>query len=423
MFSEQFEHIIRDYRIHLILLGLALGQIVSLREWLKRTQVGGPGRKLIYLFYIIFNLGWVVTVIGLYQSPILSDMLWGWIGRPALSWQLLQILVILPVFLFSSFLDNLREKRLKRKIHSGQEKPKDPNNSRRSFLKTTGLVWGGAVLGTSAYGIYRQGWQAPKIKRVTISIDDLPNDLDGLVIAHLTDIHLGLWGSQAELDMAIQAIAKEKPDLVVVTGDMVDRRVEYAHLYREPLQRLKDVPYGIWGVLGNHDHYTGYPYQVAKILTESGLTILVDKQVNLPNLPLRLIGLDDPGVHDSWMGRGLGNKNVDFDVLNFDKVTGPPPREGDFTVLLNHRPDGFGQAARYGCKLILAGHTHGGQYQVPGYDQENLAAIFYQYSNGLYHEHGAWLNVSPGLSAVGMPFRLFAWAEASLITLKKTSKV
>ena len=413
MLSQEFNKLIYDYRVVIFLLFCLTTQVISWRMWL-RLQKGKVARRIIHMAFVIFNLGWFFTVGTLYYGGNLTDFTWLWIGRPSVSWQVVYIFGILPLAVAGSLIWGICGRIKKRKQGPAF------NEKRRNFLKAAGGTAGAlAILGTCGYGVIRQSLP-PNIKRHNLSIKGLPAVLDGFTIAHITDLHLGLWASQAELYQAFRLVAAQKPDLVAFTGDQVDRSADNAKLYYRPLEYLNKVPHGVWGVLGNHDHYTGAPLRVAKYLTEGGLTILVDRQVNLPNLPISLIGLDDQGIHHSWMGGGPSfDAKDDPDVLNFDLVAGPAPRPEDFTILLNHRPEGFAQAAARGCRLYLAGHTHGGQYQVPFKDQMNLAAAFYKYSSGLYHEHDAWLNVSPGIAAVGVPFRLWAWPEISIITLNR----
>lgn len=415
MLSQEFEKLIYDYRAVLFLLMCLAGQIISWRMWL-RLVASRAARGLVHTFFIIFNLGWFFTVGTLYFDSSMTDFTWTVVGRPSVSWQVAYLLVILPGAVFGSLALGV--------IRRFKKKPQLDfriDDGRRSLMKTAGVLSCLGILGASGYGVYRQS-RPPDIKRLTIDIPELPPELHNFRIAHITDIHMGLWSSQKELSRALALAAEEKPHLVAFTGDQVDRNPEFARLYHEPLKLLSSTPYGVWGVLGNHDHYTGSPLTVAKILTDGGLEMLMDRRVNIKGLPLSLIGLDDQGMHHSWLGTGSPSLNKDKDdpdALDFRLVQGPEPRPGDFVILLNHRPEGFAQAARHGCRLYLAGHTHGGQYQAPGLDQINLAAAFYKYSSGLYADHNAWLNVCPGLAAVGIPFRLFAWPRIDLITLRR----
>ena len=414
MLSQQFNQLIHDYRAVLFLSVCLTGQILAWRMWLRLAGECRPVQRLIHAAFIVFNLGWVFTVFTLYFGRNLTDTFLTWIVRPSVTWQTVHLLVIVPAAALGSVI--IKVSRLLRQRPVGSEAPAD--QARRGFLKSAGAAGGLALLGVCGYGVYRQG-RAPAVVRRTILVKGLPRQLDGFIIAQVSDIHLGLWASQAELDQALALVAAEKPHLAALTGDLVDRDPEFARLYHEPLKHLGGLPYGVWGILGNHDHYTG-PEKIAALLDGQGLTMLVDRQVNLDGLPLSIIGLDDQGAHHNWMGaeKPTTGEKDDPDVLNFKAVRGPSPRPGDFTILLNHRPEGFRQAAAHGCRLYLAGHTHGGQYQVPGHDQLNLAAPFYKYTSGHYQDHGADLYVSRGLAAVGIPFRLWAWPEVNILTLK-----
>jgi predicted MPP superfamily phosphohydrolase len=387
-----------------LLLALS-GQVFCWRLCLKLSC--RPGfRRLIHLLFIFFNLGWL-HFLGVIYSGRPVGPAWAWLDRPSLVWQWLYMLLAWPAALVSAVWALVRF--FTRHRPGRPARAPDFGAGRRNFLKTAAA---GGILGLSGlvgYGVFRQG-RPPGLKRQIVPIRDLPAPLDGFVIAHVTDIHLGLWFSQAELRRALNLAAAAAPHLVVITGDLVDRDPEFARLYHEPLRALADVPHGVWGVLGNHDHYTG-PERIAGLLDGHGLNMLVDQRVSLPNLPLTLVGLDDQGRRRLWLGEAA--------ALDFSVVKGPPARPGDLSVLLNHRPEGFLQALGAGFQLYLAGHTHGGQYQLPWDSQANLAAAFYKYSSGLYGQEGGWLNVSRGLAAVGAPLRLWAWPEIDILTLKR----
>ncbi|MDR2934339.1 MAG: metallophosphoesterase [Candidatus Adiutrix sp.] len=393
-----------SHRALLIILLCLSGQALSWRLWLKLA--GRPGlRRLISLLFICFNLGWLHFLVVIYSGRPLGPG-WAWLDRPSLAWQLLHLLFILPAALVSAVFGLVRF--FSRHFSGRPARTPDLGTGRRDFLKTAAAGGLLGLTGLVCYGVFRQG-RPPGLRRQTVPIRGLPTPLDGFVIAQVTDIHLGLWFSLTELRRAISLTAAAEPHLVVITGDLVDRDPEFARLYYEPLRSLAGVPHGVWGVLGNHDHYTG-PERIAELLDGHGLNMLVDRRVNLPGLPLTLTGLDDQGHRRSWLGEA--------EALDFSAVSGPPARPGDLNILLNHRPEGFLQALGAGFKLYLAGHTHGGQYQAPWDSQANLAAVFFKYSSGLYGQEDGWLNVCRGLAAVGS-LRLWAWPEIDILTLKK----
>jgi predicted MPP superfamily phosphohydrolase len=286
--------------------------------------------------------------------------------------------------------------------------------TRRDFLRRAAA---GGLLATAAvtgYGLIRQT-ASPRVVEKVLAFPALPKELEGFRICQISDIHLGMWMTQDEMIRAFEAAAGALPDLVVLTGDLVDDNPGKAKLYHEPLGIFQKVPHGVYAILGNHDHYTGAS-MVAMELGKS-LNMLVQRRVTLPEAPMTIVGLDDRGTRGSWLGRRGQNVDPDPDILTFSGVLGAPFRSGDFNLLLNHRPEGYRQASRLGFDLYLAGHTHGGQYQAPWCKEVNLAAVFYKYSSGLYHDHPTWLNVNRGLGSVGLPFRVVAWPEIDLITL------
>ena len=308
------------------------------------------------------------------------------------------------------------------KVLEPLETPEPPKNrkkgfSRREFLRKAAA---GGLLTTAAlagYGVARQAVH-PNVVRKTLAFPNLPSELEGFKICQISDLHLGVWQTKWDMARAFESAAAERPALVVLTGDLVDESPANAKLYYEPLDLFGQVPHGVYAILGNHDHYTGAA-EVASLLGRR-LNMLVQNRVLLPGAPMTIVGLDDPGHRAAFVApRWKRGADDDPDVLTFSNVQGPPFRAGDFNLLLNHRPEGYRQASREGFDLYLAGHTHGGQYQVPFAKGLNAAAIFYKYSSGLYHEHPTWLNVSRGVGTVGLPFRVFAWPEIDVITLAK----
>ncbi|MDR2142165.1 MAG: metallophosphoesterase [Deltaproteobacteria bacterium] len=423
------------FRVITFLVLLFLAQIVGWRVW--RRRFNHPVYRLsVTIVFILFNIGWLVTLYEWRNKSDFGGNFLAWVARPAIAWQTLHALIILPVLALASVLARLglflREKLSKAPQPQAPETKQDSETQppaplpsllappdRRQFLKTAANVGFFSLIGLCSYAVFRQ-YRSPEIKRLTLEVANLPKSLEGFTIAQLSDIHIGLWSTEKELDSAMLAARVEKPDLVVLTGDLVDRDPDMAALYGPPLQRhLSDVPYGVWGILGNHDHFTD-PARIARILRLVGVKMLIDQRHNFPDLPLSLVGLDDRRRNFI----AARNPHSDPDLLVLDPLTGPPVRAEDFKILLNHRPEGVNQAMRAGFNLYLAGHTHGGQYSWPGSDHQlNLATFFYKYTAGLYPLESGWLNVSCGLAAVGVPFRLITWPEISLITLKRPAQI
>jgi predicted MPP superfamily phosphohydrolase len=456
--------------VSLLVITIA-GQGGCLLLWLAGFK-SPVARKVIMLAFLAFNLAWAATVVMITRGAMFGGVFWPWIGRPAVSWQLVSFFVLFPASALLLIYGLARvlcwmagarrgpkaveaekveapeggesQLELKWRPAPSQDGPEPPRKAsapsgsheralaprpplpnpqalpkkltRRDFLRQAGAGGLVTVAAVSGYGLLRQS-VSPNVARKTLKFQNLPPELSGFKICQISDIHLGMWQTQAEMARAFEKAAEEKPDLVVLTGDLVDQDPKNSLLFYEPLGAFDGVPHGVYAILGNHDHYTGAS-EVAMLLGRR-INMLVQKRALLKNAPVTIVGLDDPGSRGSFLGARWKRENLDKDpdVLSFNGVLGPPFRQGDFNLLLNHRPEGYRQASGEGFNLYLAGHTHGGQYQVPFFKDLNLAAIFYRYSSGVYSDHPCYLNVSRGLGSVGLPFRVVAWPEMDLITL------
>jgi hypothetical protein len=199
------------------------------------------------------------------------------------------------------------------------------------------------------------------------------------------------------------------PDLVVITGDIIEHRPSFSEILVQSLHILDKVPLGIYAIIGNHDIYTGAD-KITDSLETGGITMLRNRHYSFMHegLPLALVGVDDPGRH--FLGTG--------GALNLDRAMNGL-RPDQFRILLTHRPTGFEEALRRKIPLTLCGHTHGGQIAIPGLP--NLADLAYDYTHGLYEKKGGFVHVTAGIGTVGLPIRLGVPPEVALLRLSAPS--
>jgi hypothetical protein len=259
---------------------------------------------------------------------------------------------------------------------------------------------GVAVAGALAL---RSGLRPPAVRRVELALDRWPRALDGLRLVQISDIHVGpLLGRRFASDLVARVNALA-PDLVVVTGDLVDGRV--AHLEREvaPFAELRGR-LGVYFVTGNHDHYSGAVEWVAAV-ERLGMRALRNARVTLGEGDARfdLAGVDD---HRGDLYGREGGEDLDRALAGRD-----PERP---VVLLAHDPTTWKAASRRGVDLQLSGHTHGGQIW-PFMYVVRLAVPFVA---GVYQRGGSTLYVSRGSGFWGPPMRLAAPAEITEIVLR-----
>jgi predicted MPP superfamily phosphohydrolase len=272
--------------------------------------------------------------------------------------------------------------------------------TRRQLAEAAGGV---ALIGAAgsmlAWGNVR-GRHAFELREVAATIPGLPRSLDGYVIVQISDIHAGIYVGERELDEGLELVRRARPDLVVVTGDIVDFDERDTPLVARKLGGLTARD-GVKAILGNHDYYAGSA-GVARSLQAAGVDLLVDegRVLRAADGGFALLGVDD--LRAKQYGR-VGPR------LDRALATVPPdlPR-----ILLSHQPhtvdEWAGQVA-----LQLSGHTHGGQIN-PGFD---AVSLFVPYIAGLYSVSGTTLYVNRGFGTVGPPSRVGAPPEVTRIVL------
>jgi predicted MPP superfamily phosphohydrolase len=249
------------------------------------------------------------------------------------------------------------------------------------------------------WGIVR-GRHAFELREIAVKIPGLPRVLDGYVIAHVSDIHIGPYVGDRELGEGLELVSRARPDLVAVTGDIVDFEPELAGMVARRLVEVSGRD-GVAAVLGNHDYYAGRD-RVLRGLQSAGVDTLVNRGRVLRGADgggLALLGVDD---------KASPHYGAPGPRLDLALAAVPPhlPR-----ILLSHQPptvDAWaGQVA-----LQLSGHTHGGQIN-PG----RLVNPFFEYVAGPYSVAGTLLYVNRGFGTVGPPARVGSPPEVTRIVL------
>lgn len=243
-----------------------------------------------------------------------------------------------------------------------------------------------------------------EVCELTLAPARLPADLDGLRIAHLSDLHHdGEPRSEAFMAAVAEEVRRAAPDMVAITGDIVPF-VAVPGSLAEAATTLGDLGAGceVYAVLGNHDFWADAP-QVQDALERRGVRVLRNEgtPVKRGSGRLWLAGLDD-----HWSGL------ADLDAA----LRGCGP--GDFCVLLAHNPDAIIEAARRGIDLQLSGHTHGGQVALPLVGPLVVPSDHgRRFAEGLHKVGPALLWVSRGQS-VHLPIRVGSTPQVTLITLR-----
>lgn len=262
------------------------------------------------------------------------------------------------------------------------------------------------------YG-YTIGQRRLRVTRLDLPLRNFPSALDGLRIVQISDIHLGDTLSTHQLDYFVARVNALHPDLICITGDIVDSPYTHVDALLPRLAPLQ-AAHGVVAILGNHDHYAGAERVEEKLRQLTTFTVLRDAHtsVSVNGRRLHIVGLDDRGR--DW-ARGVPAVAYLGTVL----PTLPP---GEPVLVLCHRPDIFPQAAAGGVALTLSGHTHGGQLGVPWFNGRvrNLAEFITAFDRGLFERDGSYLYVNCGLGVTGQRIRLCTPREITLIEARSS---
>ena len=238
------------------------------------------------------------------------------------------------------------------------------------------------------------GLVRPRVVDLEVKMPNLPAEADGLVIAHLSDLHLGSLIGRRSLLSVVDQIEAMKPDLVAVTGDLVDGDAEFVESLIPELKSLT-APLGVYAILGNHEIYAGAD-RCRALMRDSGYIVL--DRTAAEATP----GLWVAGVPDS--GRGPGTDGLD----------GALETEDAAVIYLQHAPGNEETVAAAGVGLMLDGHTHGGQIWPFHY----LVRRAYPHLAGVRKVGDMTQVVSRGAGRWGPPMRLFAPSEVYRIVLR-----
>jgi predicted MPP superfamily phosphohydrolase len=242
-----------------------------------------------------------------------------------------------------------------------------------------------------------------KVVTIDVPIDDLPPQLDGFTIVQISDIHVGPTIKHRYVDAIVDAVNRLKPDLIAVTGDVVDGSVPQLTQHTQPLSRLS-ARHGAFLVTGNHEYYAGANAWIDEF-RRLGLTVLLNEHVVVDHNGARAV---IAGVTDYSAGHHDPSHRSDPAAA----IAGAP---GDvlIKVLLAHQPRSAEAAAAAGFTLQLSGHTHGGQF-FPW----NFFVRFQQpFTAGLARLNGLWVYTSRGTGYWGPPKRLGAPSEITRVRL------
>lgn len=275
------------------------------------------------------------------------------------------------------------------------------------------VVARGAIIGAALiYAVALvAGWIGSRwlnVRELTATFPDLPASFEGLRIVQISDLHIGPQTSRHFLRRVRDAVKAARGDLIAVTGDLVDDHAADAAHYVSSLGDLS-APLGVYIVPGNHDVYAGWP-AVRAALERLRVRVLVNAAhvAERQGGRVAIVGTGDPA--GQWSKASGAAPNIDA------ALHGVPP--GTFTIALAHNPALWPVLAERSVRLTLSGHTHWGQLALPSLNW-SLAGVFLDHAMGVVHRGESVLYIHPGTGFWGIPFRLGARPEVTIIELRR----
>lgn len=374
---------------------------VYLYRRLVRDQTARRGLRL--GAQVLFGFGFLGAVGFRILGGLFPSELGRIIGIGLLVWMGL-VLYLLLFTLAVELVQRAVRWRARRGTAPAPEEPSQPPSPERRAILTGGLAVGAGLAGAgvSTFGAWR-AFHPPDVRDIPVRLPRLPRTLDGFSLVQLTDIHIGDVLQRHFVDELVARTNALKPDVIAITGDLVDGSVERLGAYVAGFGALR-ARHGVFFVTGNHDYYSGASSWVA-YLERLGITVLRNRAVDIgeTGASFTLAGVDD------WSAARMGEPGYDLDAA----LRGVNPDRA--SVLLAHQPSNFDEVARRGVGLQVSGHTHGGQ-MFPG----NLMAdaIWGQRNAGLSRTGDSQIYVSRGCGFVGPPMRVAAPPEIARLVLQ-----
>jgi predicted MPP superfamily phosphohydrolase len=372
-------------------------------------------RKWVRVFVTIFMIAQTVGLIWLISGRLFQTgwdrwlpkfataaiFIWHFVGLGLLS---LLGIALIPILLVQQMV------RISRRRRQPEEQLSDRHNhyTRREFLGVAAAITP-PLLTLSLTGIALSQLNHFRVRRLVVPIRDLPRDLDGTTIAHVSDMHVGRFTSGRVLREMVRVVNEFRADLVLLTGDLINDALATLDEGID-LVRAIDSRLGLYLIEGNHDLIENAS-EFERRVKASGIPFLLDESAiaSVRGVPVQLLGL-------SWTRRH--GANHDAEISQSVRALLQQRQPDAFPILLAHHPHAFDAAAEAQMPLTLSGHTHGGQLMLN--EQLGFGPALFRYWSGLYTRGQSKLIVSNGVGN-WFPVRANAPAELIHITLRRES--
>ena len=400
------------YRVTFILTLISLMLLLDALWWIAAARIAKKPvlRNITAIFMGAQMAGFSLIIAGrmsrldvdrwMPKFALSAVFIWHFLGLGIL---LVLFAVILPVMLFVRLARMMRRKT----CDTTAPEKTDDSITRRDFLGVATAVLP-PLITLGATGIAMRQLANFRTRRFVLPIPQLPRDLDGLTIAHVSDIHVGRFTSGRVLREMVDRVNSLRADLVLLTGDLINDALADLPEGLDLVRKMEGRS-GVCMIEGNHDLIEN-PEEFERRAQASGIPFLLNESAiqTIHGFPVQLLGLP-------WLRRG-SRKGHDQGISDSVRDLLHQRREDAFAILMAHHPHAFDAAADAGVPLVLSGHTHGGQLMLN--EQCGFGPAMFRYWSGLYQKENSRMIVSNGIGN-WYPIRVNSPAELVHITLRR----
>ncbi|MBA4020974.1 MAG: metallophosphoesterase [Gordonia sp.] len=388
--------------IRLLMFGAVLALVTF---WLHRRLVRAPGlgRPWSIIVDAVLVSLWALVIIGIGSGEVF-DPGWaripGFVGMVWLAAVFYLILGLLVVAVVSLLARLLRSVRRRGPAPAAGPAVEPAGTSRRRVLQVATAVVAVGAIATAGYGVVEAA--RPRIVRVRVPLRRLPPEFVGLRVALVSDLHVGPTRGREFTARVVDLVNEQRPDLIVIAGDLIDGTVAKVAADLEPLAELV-APLGVFGVSGNHEFYADDGGRWLDVWDRLGVRTLRNERVSVNRDGA---SIDLVGIHDYSSPKPY-EPDLDAALAGRDPST--------FALLIAHEPRQALEASDLGVDLQLSGHTHGGQMWPIRY----LVPVQQPSVQGLDRIGNTTLYTTRGAGAWGPPVRVGAPPEVTILTLDR----
>lgn len=364
-----------------------------MRDWRRRLspRVFGTILTALKVLWAVIAVGMVLSLTpDRWLARWLPPMLRGFLSAGEIIWGMLSVSGVVIYTIFRWLL---------------RRAPEAHSPGRRRAIQTAAAVAISSPAVLAGYGAFIERTRY-QVQEVDLPIPGLHADLEGVRIAQISDLHVSPFLSVREAGRVVDIANELRPQLTLVTGDLISGFGDPLDATIAELGRLR-ADAGVLGCLGNHEVYAECEDYATEQARRKGIVFLRHETRKL-----------------QWGSGVLNVAGVDFQPFRHkDRYLAGADRmimPGVANLLLSHNPDVFPVAVRQGYDAVVAGHTHGGQVTVEILKQTlNLARFYTPYVLGLYRLEGRSCYVTAGIGTIGMPIRVCTPPEITLLRLRR----